>query len=116
MTRATNPPTPRSHLQSQLVCVWGGGAGGGVQCLQEGAGSWWREFALSRHSGTLPPSGKGLGASAVSQEMAYHPHRKEPEVGASQRWKNNPQSWPGSCGAGRAHGGLDGQLIWTLGP
>lgn len=62
---------------------------------------------LSRHSGTLPPSGKGLGASAVSQEMVYHPHRqgargwhftkveKLPTVLAWQLWGRPSPQWPG---------------------
>lgn len=107
------PPPQFPPAVTAGVCV---GVKGGVQCLQEGAGSWWREFTDSADTvARCPLQAKAWGQVLCPKRWLITPTGKEPEVGTSQRWKNYPQSWPGSCGAGRVHGGLDGQLIWTLG-
>lgn len=60
---------------------------------------------LGRHSGGLSPSGKGLGATAVSREtQLVTPAPEEPMVGGSQDVKRQPGS--GSCRAHRARGRL----------
>lgn len=101
--RAVSLPHPPHHRQavagatapspvSRLPSPW-------VTRLREGAGS--ARVGVCRQGGALPPSGTGLGATAMSRETRLvTPTSKEPKVGVShscerQAWSEAHVDWTG---------------------
>lgn len=93
------PPPPRT----------GGGQRHGplpVPCSPSPRGR--RRAGVCRQGGRLPPSGKGLVATAMSQAtQLVTPTSKEPKAGVSHRRERQPPGRPGPEGTIRSAGPLD---------
>lgn len=67
-----------------------------------------RRAGVCRQGGRLPPSGKGLVATAMSQAtQLVTPTSKEPKAGVSHRRERQPPGRPGPEGTIRSAGPLD---------